>query len=160
MGGLNTLPCLDLSVYTIYVLGGRGCSLRQSWPLSWDEHTDATRISRPAKPTGRTSGRQVHEARYNSTFMEWPNYRIDGLVGDYLHRTLLVSGTGLVKQVALCGGKMFCPSAASINSVATQVSDTQASFMLVLKVGVNDIKNQWSEELKEDYFWATAFRML
>ncbi len=68
---------------------------------------------------------------------------------------LLVIGTSLVRHVVVSGGRTFCHPGASINDVksaALHLSDQYSSVpTLVVEAGVNDIKNQRSEELKQDF---------
>ncbi len=69
--------------------------------------------------------------------------------------SLLVIGTSLVRHVAVRRGRTFCHPGASVNDIkfsALHLCDQYRSVStLVLEAGVNDIRNQRSEELKDDF---------
>ncbi len=100
------------------------------------------------------STRPPRQARQESRPLPMPLRRSDAPTQTHLP-SLLVVGTSLVRQVAIHGGRTYCHPGASINdisSVAKLLSDWHRSAStLVIEAGVNDIKNQRSEELKEDY---------
>ena len=69
--------------------------------------------------------------------------------------SLLVIGTSLVRHVAVRNGRTFCHPGASVNNIITAALHLSAQYrsasVLVLEAGVNDIKIQQSEALKEDF---------
>ena len=69
--------------------------------------------------------------------------------------SVLVVGTSMVRHVAAHSGRTFCHPGATVNEVASsalKLSEQHSlASTLVLEAGINDLKNQQSEVLKQDY---------
>ncbi|KAL7370818.1 hypothetical protein ABVT39_012048 [Epinephelus coioides] len=108
--------------------------------------------SPPSRSGGTAAWRHKHRApsRHHRT-----SRQLEARTWKQRTPSVLVIGTSMVRHVEVHNGRTFCHPGARVNEVASSALQLTArhnlASTLVLETGINDLRNQQSEVLKQDF---------